>query len=92
MTDQRKEFEAWAKSNQELFTAGGFDGYKLPTGEYYHDDEQSAWKAWQARGAKKVKLPKTFFLKINWETNERENMYPESDVRDAIRAAGYEVE
>jgi hypothetical protein len=82
MTDQRKEFEAWyvdyyAVTPDSMFTEDG---------EYISSFICVSWQAWQARGAKKVKLPHI------WKDGEGLDVLSAKEVRDAIKAAGYEVE
>jgi hypothetical protein len=85
MTD-RGQFEKWAKSKQEIFFGGTFSGEQMTTGQYFHDEEESAWQAWQASRAVPVRLPRPFY---------DDDSYPiiyADRAADAIRQAGYKVE
>jgi len=84
MTDQRKKFEAWYAD----YYAVKPDSMFTDDGEYISPFIFVSWQAWQARGAKKVKLPFSFVADL-WAD---QYVMESGDVRDAIRYAGYEVE
>lgn len=78
MEKMREEFEAWAAS----------DGYELDVSDderftYAFHETECAWYGWKAsRAAQCVELP-------NWRDDGRgEAMYYESDITNALDAAG----
>jgi hypothetical protein len=93
MTDQRKEFEAWARDNKHVFATACFSGQRKANGKYWDEDEESAWQVWQATRAKKVLLPDAEAVKASGIDKYADGWNSALvECTDAIRAAGYEVE